>query len=175
MDRPAVLAVWAQGYAAGARRVIWTPSADARLPLVLGRGGRLRLRLTEAAGSPVSGVAIDLEDGRRTGARILDLWHRAMLGGGVGSSDDLRRASETLLFEDPKEPGVYRIGPIEPGPYELVAERPGYKPLRVRLSIPDDDPEGVAGGVAAPFSTARIGALDLRFDMEPEPPGGGGR
>jgi hypothetical protein len=171
-DRPAVLGAWAEGFAATSRRVLWTESLEARMPVVLARGARIRVRLVDEKDEPVAGVAIDLEDARRTGSRLLDLWHRAVLGNVVGSTEDFERASRFCLQEQRDAPGTYELGPAEPGPYDLVGVRPGFRPLRIKMSIPDDEPEQ---GASTPFSTARIGVLDMRFQMEAEavPPAGG--
>ncbi|MHC5010746.1 MAG: carboxypeptidase-like regulatory domain-containing protein [Planctomycetota bacterium] len=137
--RPAVLAVWAPGYAPTSRRIVleeFRNNVHAQLAVRLRRGGHLALELVESGTDrPISGALLDLEDGRN-GADYLDVLRRGMLGGHVGSDDGWRLASQHFLMERGAA-GRYLVGPIEPGPYEVWVDRPGYKPLKRRLTVLD--------------------------------------
>jgi hypothetical protein len=134
--RREAIAAWAPGYAPTAGLVLWVDGKADRLSLVLSKGGEIKVRASEKDGTPVSGASIDLESARH-GARWLDLVRRAVLGGAVGSTEDVRIASTLLLVEDPAVPGHYLMGSIEPGPYEVVVARPGYKSFRTTITVPD--------------------------------------
>jgi len=138
----AVLAVWAPGFAPTARRVVLEEFRDdvhAHLTVELRRGGFFRARLVQqGTQDPVSGALLDLEDARN-GSDYLDLLRRSMLGGPVADTGDLRRASAHFLMENQGEAGLYRLGPVQAGPYEIWVDRPGYQLLRRRLTIIDTD------------------------------------
>ena len=51
----------------------------------------------------------------------------------------MRRATASFLAEDPALPGVYRLGPVEAGQYELVVSRPGYARQRTKFTVPDTE------------------------------------
>jgi hypothetical protein len=126
-------------------------------------GGVLLLTLEESGRSEGIGGAIpDLEDAR-TGADWLDLVRRGALGGEAGSTADWRRASDLLLFEHAGD-GRYRVGPVEPGPYELRVEHPLYRTERRRLTIlpPGDGLVGVGAEGAD-----RPGTITLLVEMSP--------
>ena len=55
---------------------------------------------------------------------------------------------------------TYRIGPLEPGPYELAVDRPGYRPSRQTFSMND-----------SPLVRLTVGTLEWRLDLELIPPG----
>ncbi|MFV1960118.1 MAG: carboxypeptidase-like regulatory domain-containing protein, partial [Planctomycetota bacterium] len=138
----AVLAVWAPGFAPTARRVVLEEFRDdvhANLRVALRRGGYFRVRLVQqGTQDPVTGALLDLEDARN-GSDYLDLLRRSMLGGPVATTEDLRRASAHFLMENQGEAGLYRLGPIQAGPYEIWVDRPGYQLLKRRLTIIDTD------------------------------------
>ena len=134
-SRPTAIGVAADGYAPSARRVLWNEGEDATVAATLTRGGSVRLQLLDPAGARVSGAYLELEDAR-TGVRALDLLRRAALGSFVGSSVDVRRATASFLAEDPALPGVYRLGPVEAGQYELVVSRPGFARKRAKFTVP---------------------------------------
>ncbi len=135
-SRPAAIGIAADALAPGARRVLWTEGEDAALNVTLIPGGSVRLQLFDPAGGRVSGAFVDLEDAR-TGVRTSDLLRRAALGSFVAASDDVRRATRAFLLEDPKTPGVYRLGPVEAGPYDVVVSCPGFQTKRAKFSVPD--------------------------------------
>ena len=68
-----------------------------------------------------------------------------------------------LLTEDPLRPGTYVVGPVEPGPFDLIAECPGYKPLKRPFNVPESVAVDVKGAVGR-FS---IASLDWEVEMEP--------
>lgn len=88
-----------------------------------------------ASGEAVRGAVLDLESARN-GSAWLDLVVRGVLGGQAASLDELRMAGEHLLWES-REEGLYVLGPVEPGEYELVVEHPVYLPGRQRLPVLD--------------------------------------
>ena len=49
-------------------------------------------------------------------------------------AEAVRTASRLLLFEE-AQTGNYIVGPLLPGPYEMWIERPGYAPLRRKLTV----------------------------------------
>ena len=105
------------------------------LTVRLQRGGWFVVELKEVGGElPVAGALLDMENARN-GSDYLDLLRRGMLGGIVAGDDDWRRASAHFLFE--QAAGRYRLGPAEPGPYEVWVDRPGYRPIRRKLTILD--------------------------------------
>jgi hypothetical protein len=167
---PPAVCAWAPGFAPSLRRVAPDdvragPRLEASLDVRLVRGGSLIVHLAEVrSGRPVSGAVLDLEDARR-GANLLDLIHRAVLGTSAGSTEDWTHASEHLLHES-AEPGRYGIGPVEPGPYRLLVDRPGYRPERRNLTVLPPG-EAVIG-----FRTDEVvpqvpGTLSLLVEMEP--------
>jgi hypothetical protein len=162
-SRPTALAVWAPGYAPAPRRVLWAKGSEATLKATLRPGSALRLRLVDREGASVSGAVVDLEEAH-TGTHVLDLWRRAMFGEAVGSTEEMRLASRTLLIEDPRAPGRYRVGPVEPGPYEAWIERPGFRPVRRRLTVPDDAPEGEG----APLRHVRVSEMEVHVILSRE-------
>jgi hypothetical protein len=160
-SRPAALAIWAEGYAPTARRVLWPEDGRAHLNVTLVRGAVARLRLSERGAGPVTGALLDFVDGR-TGARVLDLWHRAAWGSTVGSSEDVRRAARALLLEDPREPGLYVVGPLEPGPYDVAIEHPHYRAVRARYAVVDPSPEGADNPLRLPLE-----AMEWKVELDP--------
>jgi hypothetical protein len=161
---PAVLAAWAPGYAPAARRVVLERFMDdvhVNLTVRLQRGGWFVVELKEVGGElPVSGALLDLENARN-GSDYLDLLRRGMLGGTVAGDDDWRRASAHFLFEE--ELGRYRLGPAEPGPYEVWVDRPGYRPIRRKLTILD--PAEAIIDLEGPRAFTQT--LHLTWEMEP--------
>lgn len=153
-SRPAAIGISADGYAPAARRVLWTEGEDAPLSATLLLGGSVRLQLFEPTGARVSGALVDLEDAR-TGVRMTDLLRRATLGSFVASTEDVRRATKGFLLEDPKSPGIYRIGPVEAGPYDVVVSCPGFQTKRAKFSVPD------------PRRSIPAEALEWRLDLTP--------
>ncbi len=135
---PATLAVWAPGYAPTARRVViedFKEDVRTTLNLRVRRGGYFAVDLVEEDSErPLEGALIDLEDARN-GSDYLDLLRRGMLGGPVASRREWRLATEHFLVE--RREGSYRLGPVEPGPYEVWVDRPGYRPLKRRLTVLD--------------------------------------
>lgn len=158
-SRPTALGVAADGYAPAARRVLWNEGEDATVTATLTRGGSVRLQLLDPAGGRVSGAYLELEDAR-TGVRALDLLRRAALGSFVGSSADVRRATASFLAEDPALPGVYRIGPVEAGPYELVVSRPGYVRQRAKFTVPDKE--------SPAYRPIPADVMDWRLELTPD-------
>lgn len=158
-SRPTAIGVAADGYAPTARRVLWNEGEDATVAATLLRGGSVRLQLLDPAGGRVPGAYLELEDAR-TGVRVLDLLRRAALGSFVGSTADVRRATASFLAEDPALPGVYRIGPVEAGPYELVVSRPGYARKRARFTVPDTE-----SGAYRPIPSD---VMDWRLELTPD-------
>ncbi|HVG92879.1 MAG TPA: carboxypeptidase-like regulatory domain-containing protein [Planctomycetota bacterium] len=159
--RPTALAVWAEGHAPSARRVLWPEDGRARLNVTLVRGVTARLHLNERGGAPVSGALVEFADGR-TGARVLDLLHRAAWGSVVGSTEDVRRAARALLIEHPSEPGLYLVGPLEPGPYDVAIEHPLYRSLRARYTVLDPSPEGPDNPMRIPLES-----MEWRVELDP--------
>ncbi len=149
--QPAILAAWAPDFAPVARRAVlerFREDATVTVDMVLRQGGWLSVDLVEVGTSvPVSGALFDLEDAR-TSSDYLDVLRRGMLGGPIASEEDWRLADEHFLLE--KKPGAYRLGPVAPGPYDVWAERPGYEPIRRRLTIldPEDGLIDVVEGTA---------------------------
>lgn len=145
--QPAAVVVWAPGHAPTLRRAVYAeapageaPGAlerlEARIDARLRTGTRLQLMLTDvASGEAVRGAVLDLESARN-GSAWLDLVVRGVLGGQAASLDELRMAGEHLLWES-REEGLYVLGPVEPGEYELVVEHPVYLPGRQRLPVLD--------------------------------------
>jgi hypothetical protein len=160
--RPTPLAVWAPGFAPQARRVSWAKPGTAETSVTLVRGAQFRLRITDPAGQPVSGAVVDVESARQ-GVRWLELVRTAVLGGAIGSTEDVVRASEMLLQEDLEKPGSYRVGPVEPGPCIVRVRRPGYAPLDQPFTVPE---AGADLGPAIPLSD-----LEWPMEMKPLPPG----
>lgn len=154
--RPAVLAVWRDGFAPTARRVVLEDFQDdvhASVSVILRQGGRLEFELLESGSeAPISGALLDLEDARN-GANYLDLLHRGMFSGPIASDRDWRLASAHFLIEQGRH-GRYVVGPVEPGPYDVLIERPGYRPVRHRLSVlaPTDTLVDVVSGREAPLA-----------------------
>jgi hypothetical protein len=115
-----------------------SPPADgheAEVPIALVRGAYLGLVLEEnGTDQRVQGALLDLEG--RDGSDYLDVLHRALWGGTVGSSKDWLAASEHLLFEERGRDG-YLVGPLRPGPYTLRVEHPAYAPLVRKLTVID--------------------------------------
>jgi hypothetical protein len=108
------------------------------VPLVL--GGYLALDLFEKEGRAgrgprVRGASLDLEYAR-DGSDYLDIVHRGLFGGLLGSTEEWRRASAHLLPERRADDG-YVVGPLRPGPYTIWIERPGLAPLRRKLTVID--------------------------------------
>lgn len=109
-----------------------TTKVDAKLR----RGSHVSLFLTdEATQQPVHGAIVDLESAR-DGSDVLDLLQRGMLGAEAGSTEEWRWISEALLWEE-REAGVYTLGPVEPGPYELLVEHPLFHPERRKIPVLD--------------------------------------
>lgn len=111
--------------------------------VTLQEGAFLGLDLTErvanpmaAVGAPVFGAIVDLESGT-DGSNWLDLVQWGTLGGPLGDDEAWRRASSNLLLEARSDDG-YLVGPVNPGPYELIVSRPGYAPFRQKLTIVGD-------------------------------------
>ena len=177
-SRAAGFAVWAEGFApTTARANPGAPGEPMRFEATLRKGGSVVLRVMDPANAPVSGALIDVRSAL-SGARRLDLIHRAALGTVVGSSEDVRIASALLLTEDPKKPGRYVVGPVEPGPYDLEVTRPGYRPYRSRFTVPDDGEDVPANAPAEPgmmrVSTKSFGSIEWPVRLEPAAPGGRG-
>lgn len=135
------LAVAATGYAPQSVHVALPAGDPATIEteVRLQRGAFLGLDLFEYSpdplGSPtrpVHGALVDLEG--RDGSNWLDLVHWGTLGGVVADDEDWRLASSHLLLEARSEHG-YLVGPIQTGPHELIVTRPGYVPLRERLTV----------------------------------------
>lgn len=137
------LAVGAPGRAPAMVRVDLgreAPPGGYEVKVTLERGAFLGLDLTEAGrdplqgvGAPIFGAIVDLESGR-DGSNWLDLVQWGTLGGPVASDAAWRLASSNLLLEARSDDG-YLVGPVVAGPYELTVNRPGYAPLRKRLTI----------------------------------------
>lgn len=165
--RPALLAAWAPGYAPAARRVVLEEFQDdvhVNLTVRLQRGGRLSVELLEAGTDrPISGALFDLENARN-GSDYLDLLRRGMLGGPVGSDEDWRLASEHFLVE--REDGRYRLGPIEPGPYEAWVDRPGYTGLTRKITVLD--PADAIVSVTDGTTRSLTDSLYMTWQMDPE-------
>lgn len=144
---PAAVVLWAPGHAPTLRRALYAeapageaPGAlerlEARIDARLRPGTRLQLMLTDlATREPVHGAVLDLESARN-GSAWLDLVVRGVLGGQAASLDEVRAAGEHLLWEA-REQGLYVLGPVEPGEYELVVEHPLYLPERRKLPVLD--------------------------------------
>lgn len=154
--QPAMIAAWAPGFAPSQRRVVLERfREDVRIEadVTLRRGGFLSVELLDAeTDQPISGGVFDLEDAR-TGSNYLDVLRRGMLGAGIASDEDWNHASRHYLFE--REIGAYRMGPLSPGPYDVVAHSPGYETLQRRLTILDAAEDRIVG----PVSSHRIGDL----------------
>ena len=135
---PAMLAVWAPGYAPTARRVVIEEFKDdvrTTLQLRVRRGGYFAVDLVDAGTEErISGALIDLEDARN-GSDYLDLLRRGMVGGPVASRREWELVTEHFLVE--RREGSYRLGPVEPGPYEVWVDRPGYRSLKRKLTVLD--------------------------------------
>jgi hypothetical protein len=159
--KPAVVAVYAQGFAPSVHPVAWDADGTAKYAAKLVVGATLRVRVEDSAGRALVGAAVELRDAR-SGVRWLDLVRAAGLGGVVGSTDDIRLATAALLTEDPARPGLHRVGPVEPGPYEVIVLRPGYKPSRTKTTVAPS----VAGAIDNPLGLP-IGGMDLRVTLEP--------
>ena len=175
-SRAAGFAVWAEGFAPTALRANAgaAPGDPLRFEAKLRKGAHVVLRITDPSNAPVSGAVVDLRSAL-TGALLLDLLHRAAVGTVIGSTEDARVASATMLFEDPSTPGKYRVGPVEPGPYELEVQRPGFRPLRWRFSVPDDGDDAPAGATTAganPVARKVFGSIEWPLRLEPLAPGG---
>ena len=158
-SRPTAIGVAADGYAPCARRVLWNEGEDANVAATLTRGGSVRLQLLDPAGGRVSGAYLELEDAR-TGVRALDLLRRAALGSFVGSNADVRRATASFLAEDPSLAGVYRLGPVEAGQYELVVSRPGFARKRAKFTVPD--------GETGAYRAIPSEVMDWRLELTPD-------
>lgn len=161
LSRPAALGIYADGYAPTARRALWTAEETATVSATLVRGGGVKLELFDDARERVPGAFVELEDAR-TGVRTVDVLRRAALGSFVGSSEDVRRASGSFLLEDPATPGVYRIGPVEPGAYEVIVTCAGFRPERAKLTVPDTE-----SGAYRPIPAD---VLDWRLELTREGP-----
>ena len=171
---PADLAFWAKGYAPTAVRVGLPPGSisvetTAEVKLVQGAYLALDLRETGGRGGPgprIRGALVDLEYAR-DGSDLLDLLHRGVLGGLVGSTEEWRDASDQLLLEE-RGIDAYVLGPVRPGPYELWVVRPGYARLRRRLTVIDPRQTllvDVMSGKERKFG-GRV--TRLMFEMDPE-------
>ena len=163
LARPAAIAIYAPGYAPSARRVVWGADGKGRLAATLSKGGTARLRLSDPSGAPVTGALVDLRDAR-TGARRLDLVRRAGWGSWIGSSRDVRVANEALMIEDPASPGSYRLGPVEPGPYDVFVDHPAFKPVKTQTTIVDASPGSADNPMRIPLE-----GLEWRLPLEPLP------
>lgn len=163
--RPALLAACAPGLAPTMRRA--EPGGATSLSLV--RGASFRVRVEDPRGAAVVGAVVELRDAR-SGARWLELLHRAAWGSVVGSSDDLARATEALWTESLERPGSHRVGPAEPGPYDVLVMRPGYRPSRARFTVAP----GKAGSTENPLGLP-VGEMEWRVVLEPEPDAGASR
>jgi hypothetical protein len=168
--------VWAEGFApAIARADPGAPGEPRRFTTKLRKGGTVVLRVTDPKNAPVSGAIVDARSAV-SGALYLDLVHRAAVGTVIGSSEDVRIASALLLLEDSKTPGRYRLGPMEPGPYEVEVTRPGFKPFRRPFSVPDEGDDLPANAPAEPghlrVSTKSFGAIEWPVRLEPLAPDG---
>jgi hypothetical protein len=128
---------------------------EAKVEVRLRRGSTVSLLIRDdRTEQPVHGAIVDLESGR-DGSDFLDLLQRGVLGGQAGSTAEWRAVSESLLWED-REAGVYEIGPIEPGGYELLVEHPSYHPERLKIPVLDpSDPMSYEALEADPGSDPR--------------------
>lgn len=202
---PAAVVLWAPGHAPTLRRALYAeapageaPGAlerlEARIDARLRTGTRLQLMLTDlATREPVHGAVLDLESARN-GSAWLDLVVRGVLGGQAASLEELRAAGEHLLWEA-REEGLYVLGPVEPGEYELVVEHPLYLPERRKLPVLDPgsplafeqllpepgarldpgDPASLARVQRGPEVVTVYGSDKMRFPvaLRRRPPGGG--
>jgi len=150
--RPAGLAVFAADHAPTVRRAVAGEDGVGRLAVALVRGTSLRLRVEDKGGAAVPGAVVEIRDAR-AGVRWLDLWSRAAWGGFVGSDEDVVRATAALWTEDPAAPGIHRVGPLEPGPYEVMVACPGYKPTRAKYAVPDPTPGSADNPLRIPLDT----------------------
>lgn len=150
--RPAALACYGKGLAPAARRALVGEGDVAKVAFTMRRGTFVRLRVTDRSGAWVPGAVVELRDAR-TGARWLDLWSRAAWRGLVAADDEVERATTALLTEDAAAPGRHRVGPIEPGSYDLLVACPGYRPVTVRYAVPDPAPESADNPLRIPLDT----------------------
>jgi hypothetical protein len=144
---PAAVVLWAPGHAPTLRRAVYAEAPAGEAPGALERlegridarlrpGTRLQVALTDLASrEPVHGAVLDLESARN-GSAWLDLVVRGVLGGQAASLEEWRAASEHLLWEA-REEGLYLLGPVEPGEYELVVDHPLYLPERRKIPVLD--------------------------------------
>lgn len=163
-SRPLGLGIVAPGFAPAVRRPLPDASGRATLAVALGRGAPLRLRVEDPKGRPVPGAAVELRDAR-TGVRWLELVARAGWGGVVGADDDVARAEAAVLTEDPAQPGAHRLGPVEPGPYDVLVGCPGHRPARARYAVPDPSPGSADNPLRLPLE-----AMEWTVVLEPDAP-----
>lgn len=161
-SRPVGLAVFAPGYAPAVRRVLPDAEGVGRVAVTLVPGTRVRLRVEDPKQGAVPGAIVEIRDDR-AGVRWLDLWSRAAWRGFVGADEDVARATAALWTEDLAAPGVHRVGPLEPGPYEILVARPGYKTARARYTVPDPSPGSADNPLRIPLDT-----MEWRVVLEPE-------
>ncbi|MFM8979886.1 MAG: hypothetical protein ACKOSS_05430 [Planctomycetia bacterium] len=201
----AAVVLWAPGHAPTLRRALYAeapagaaPGAlerlEARIDARLRPGTRLQLSLSDlATREPVHGAVLDLESARN-GSAWLDLVVRGVLGGQAASLEEVRAAGEHLLWEA-REEGLYVLGPVEPGEYELLVEHPLYLPERRKLPVLDPasplsfeqllpepgarldprDPASLARVQRGPEVVTVYGSDKMRFPVavRRRPPGGG--
>jgi hypothetical protein len=147
------------------RRVLFPDGPEATISVTLAKGGRMRVGISDPAGNPISGATLELVDAR-SGARVLDVVLRAALGGVLGSTEDLRRAGDALLIEETGRRGSYRIGPLEPGPYDVFLACPGYRSRREKVTVPDAEPEDPS----SPVRPLALSSLEWQVTLEAEVP-----
>jgi hypothetical protein len=147
------------------RRVIPDAEGVGRVAVTLVPGTRLRIRVEDPKKAPVRGAVIEVRDAR-AGVRWLDLWSRAAWGGFVGGDEDVARATAALWTEDPATPGLHRVGPLEPGPYDLLVACPGYRTARAKYTVPDPAPGSADNPLRIPLDT-----MEWSVVLEPEPVG----